>query len=219
MPAGIGAGVRRMAFVIAVAQQKGGAGKSTVAANLAVALAEDSPVALLDSDPQGSLARWHAIRVAAGHAPLRFDAPAGWRVAGALDKLRRDAGFVVLDTPPHVEADAQRAIRAADLVLVPLQPSLPDLWASEATVRLAEAERRPWRYVLNRVPAQSRVGDVVLEELARRNSPLLAARLGNRAAFATAFATGQGVTESQPRGAAAGEVRALASSLRALGGQ
>ncbi|MFL1460990.1 ParA family partition ATPase [Roseococcus sp. DSY-14] len=208
-----------MAFVIAVAQQKGGAGKSTLAANLAVALAEDAPVTLLDTDPQQSLARWHAIRVAQGHPPLPFDTPSGWRVGNALDRLRRADGFVVLDTPPQVEADAARALRAADLVLVPLQPSLPDLWASEATVRIAEAEKRPWRYVLNRVPPQSRVAEVVAEELARRRAPVLEARLGNRTAFATAFATGQGVTEAQPRSAAAAEVRALASSILALRGQ
>ncbi len=208
-----------MAFVIAVAQQKGGAGKSTLAANLAVALAEGAPVALLDTDPQQSLARWHAIRVAEGHAPLSFDTPSGWRVGNVLDRLRRQDGFVVLDTPPQVEADAARALRAADLVLVPLQPSLPDLWASEATVKIAEAERRPWRYVLNRVPPQSRVADVVSEELARRGAPVLDSRLGNRTAFATAFATGQGVTEAQPRSLAAAEVRALASSILALRGQ
>ncbi len=208
-----------MAFVIAVAQQKGGAGKSTLAANLAVALGEAGPVALLDTDPQQSLARWHAIRVAQGHAPLRFDTPAGWRIGSALDGLRREKGFVVLDTPPQVDADAARALRAADLVLVPLQPSLPDLWASEAMVAMAEKEKRPWRYVLNRMPPHSRVAEVVLEELARRKSPVLDARLGNRTAFATAFATGQGVIEAQPRSAAAAEVRALASSILALRGQ
>ncbi|WP_207537074.1 ParA family partition ATPase [Sabulicella rubraurantiaca] len=208
-----------MAFVIAVAQQKGGAGKSTLAANLAVALGEGGPVTLLDTDPQQSLARWHAIRVAQGHAPLRFDTPSGWRVPSSLDGLRRGPGFVVLDTPPAADTDAKQMLRAADLVLIPLQPSLPDLWASEATVALAEGERKPWRYVLNRVPPQSRVAEVVLEELARRKAPLLAERLGNRAVYATAFATGQGVTEAQPRSTAASELRALASSIRGLAGQ
>ena len=205
-----------MAFVIAVAQQKGGAGKSTLAANLAVALLEHGPVTLLDTDPQQSLARWHAIR---GEGPLGFEAPAGWRVSRALDGLARQPGFVIMDTPPHVESDARVAIRAAQLVLIPLQPSLPDLWASEATIQLAEAEKRPWHYVLNRVPPQSRVRDVVMEELERRKAPVLAEPLGNRAAFSAAFATGQGVTEAAPRAAAAAEVRALASSLRRIAGQ
>lgn len=208
-----------MAFVIVVAQQKGGAGKSTLAANLAVGLLEYGPVTLLDADPQQSLGRWQAIRAARGEDRLLFEAPSGWRVSGALDRLKRASGFVVLDTPPHVESDARSAIRAAQHVLIPLQPSLPDLWASEATIRLAEAEKKPWHYVLNRVPPQGRVRDVVMEELARRKAPVLEEALGNRSAFAAAFATGQGVTEAAPRSAAAAEVRALASSLRRIAGQ
>jgi chromosome partitioning protein len=203
-----------MALVITVAQQKGGAGKSTLAANLAVALMEGSKrVALLDSDPQQSLARWHALRPD-GAKRLLFDAPSGWRLSGALDKLRREADFVVVDTPPHADTDSRIAIRGADLVLVPLQPSLPDLWASEATVKLAEAEKRALRLVLNRLPPSGKLREVVLEELARRKAPLMKESLGNRTAFGTAFALGLGVTESAPRGAAAEEVRALAASLR-----
>lgn len=205
-----------MALVITVAQQKGGAGKSTLAANLAVALAESGRrVALLDADPQQSLARWHALRDPKA-APLAFEAPAGWRVEGALDRHRRQAEVVVIDTPPHAETEARLAIRAANLVLVPIQPSLPDLWASEATFKLAEAERRPHRIVLNRMPHAGKLRDVVLAELERRRAPVMAERLGNRSAFAAAFALGLGVTESEPRGLAAAEVRALASSLARL---
>jgi chromosome partitioning protein len=203
-----------MALVITVAQQKGGAGKSTLAANLAVALQEGGKrVALLDSDPQQSLARWHALRPNTAK-PLVFDAPSGWRLSGALDRLRREADFVVVDTPPHADTDSRIAIRGADLVLIPLQASLPDLWASEATVKLAEAEKRAHRLVLNRLPPSGKLREVVLEELARRKAPLMKESLGNRTAFGTAFALGLGVTESAPRGTAAEEVRALASSLR-----
>ena len=53
-----------MAVVITVAQQKGGAGKTMLAANLSAAFAAHRRVALLDIDPQRSLARWHAIRTA-----------------------------------------------------------------------------------------------------------------------------------------------------------
>src|ERR687894_242233 len=135
-----------MAFVVAVAQQKGGSGKSTIAANLAAVLAAGGRrVALLDTDPQGSVTRWqeerrrHADRV----APLLFDHPSGWCVPTALDRLRRGHDVVVLDTPPHAGTDAKVAIRAADVVLMPLQPSPADLWASEGTRRLAAEERRP----------------------------------------------------------------------------
>ena len=206
-----------MAFVVAVAQQKGGSGKSTVAANLAAVLAAGGRrVALLDTDPQGSVTRWHEERQRRGDgraAPLFFDRPSGWRVPGALDRLRRDRDVVVVDTPPHAGTDAKVAIRAADLVLMPLQPSPADLWASEGTRKLATEERRA---LLNRVPAQGKMRDRMVAALAEQEVPLLEQSLGNRAHFASAFLDGLSVTEAAPRSAAAAEMRALAAAVAAL---
>ena len=205
-----------MAFIIAVAQQKGGAGKSTLAANLAVALLQGGKrVALLDTDPQASLARWHGLRPASATS-LILEASSGWRVTGVLDKLKRSTDFIVMDTPPHADTDSKIAIRAANLVLIPLQASVPDLWASEATIALAEAEKRPYRLVLNRLPNTGRMRDVVLGELVRRKLPVMLESLGNRSAFAAAFALGLGVTESAARSPAADEIRAIAAAIHQL---
>lgn len=208
-----------MAFVVAVAQQKGGAGKSTIAANLAAVLAADGHrVALLDTDPQGSVTRWHEERQRHGGraAPLFFDHPSGWRVPTVLDRLRREHDIVVLDTPPHAGTDAKLAIRTADLVLMPLQPSPADLWASEGTRKLAAGERRPLRALLNRVPAQGKMRDRVAAALAEQDVALLEPSLGNRAHFAAAFLDGLAVTEAAPRSAAAAEMRALAAAIAAI---
>ncbi len=208
-----------MAFVVAVAQRKGGAGKSTLAANLAAALSGlGERVALLDTDPQKTLSHWHEARGRAGAKANRldFESPAGWRVPAACDKLRRSHDVVLLDTPPHDDTDARIAIRSADLVLIPLQPSPADLWATGATLDLAKAERRPVAVVLNRVPAQGKLIDQVAKEIGGRGVTLLDARIGNRSGFATAFAAGLGVTEAAPRSVAADEVRALATALRGL---
>jgi chromosome partitioning protein len=203
-----------MALIITVAQQKGGAGKTMVAANLAAHWGATQRVAILDIDPQRSLARWHKLRTAGNRAPtLTFSDVSGWRVAAALDRLARDADIVIIDTPPHIDTDATRAIRAASLVLIPLQPSPPDLWAAEGTLKLAATERRPVALALNRAPAKSRLRTAIENEIAGRGLNLLPAVLGNRTAYAQAFATGMGVTEGARPGLAGAELAALAAAV------
>lgn len=205
-----------MAFVVAVAQRKGGAGKSTLAANLAVCLAEEGHrVALLDTDPQQTLLRWNTVR-RHSHASVRaldFQASAGWRIPAALRAARDTHDFVVLDTPPHDDTDARIAIRAADLVLMPLQPSAPDLWAADATIRIAVAEATPLVAVLNRMPPQTRTLTEMVAELKARRIDVLGPSLGNRVNFVTAFAQGLAVTEAFPRSVAAYEMRALTQAF------
>ena len=205
-----------MAIVVTVAQQKGGAGKTTLVAQLAAALAPTRRVAALDVDPQASLMRWQAARKAAlqaAGAGLTVADCAGWRVGTEISRLSRDHDIVFIDSPPHAETEARLAVRAADLVLVPLQPSPLDLWATGPTLAMADAERRPVRVVLNRAPARGRLLDATREELARSKAPVLAAALGNRSAYATSMQRGLGVTESAPKGLAAEEVRALIAEL------
>jgi chromosome partitioning protein len=208
-----------MAIVITVAQQKGGAGKTMIAANLAALLAASARVALLDIDPQKSLARWHALRAErAGAAAISFADVAGWRLAATLDKLRASHDVVLIDSPPHVETDARLAVRGAGLVIVPVQPSLPDLWAAEGTFKLARDEKRKLAVLFNRAPSASRLRLRLADELAERRVPVLAATLGNRTGYAVAFAQGLGVTEASPRSVAAAEIRALLAEIREITG-
>lgn len=208
-----------MAFIVTVAQRKGGAGKSTLAATLATTLAaQGRRVALLDTDPQKTLGHWWAERLKAGSRakPIDYADPSGWRLPAAIERMAREHDAVVLDTPPHAETDARIAIRAADVVLVPLQPSPADVWAMEGTLALAAEERKRAVLVLNRVPASGRLREDIARELLRRELPLLEPCLGNRTAFASAFAQGLGVVESAPRGLAADEARAVTEALTSL---
>ncbi len=209
-----------MAVVITVAQQKGGTGKTTLAANIAAAFAPERRVGLLDIDPQKSLSRWHSLRRARLRqaAALAFSDISGWRLPAELERLKRDHDLVVIDSPPQLDTDARVAVRAADLVLVPIQPSMPDIWAAEGTLRLAADERRPAHLMFNRTPPTSKLRDAITADLGARNLPLLRSALGNRAGFAHAFAAGLGVTEAAPRSTAAEELRALLAELQELMG-
>ncbi len=210
-----------MADIIAVAQQKGGAGKTMLAANLAVCLGRHASVALLDIDQQGSLTRWHRLRQGAGKAQvvLHLSEIASWRLAAELERLSRVHDIVIIDTPPQIELDARLAIRSATLVLVPIQPSLPDLWAAEGTLALAAAERRPARVVLNRAPATGALRRQVEAALAKSGVAQFATVIGNRAGLSTAFASGLAVGETAPKSAAAAEMAALAGEITALLGR
>jgi chromosome partitioning protein len=207
-----------MGKVITVAQRKGGAGKTMLASQLAVALAESRSVAVLDLDPQGSLTIWGKLRAAAPKAAhaVTCAATAGWRLTSELDRLKSAHDIVLIDTPPVIDTDARRAIRASDLVLIPLNPSPPDLWAAEGTLKLAAEEKRRIALVFNRAPANSRLRKRLEAEIAARGILLLDTALANRAGYSNAFADGLGVTEAGPTTQTADELRALAAAIAGL---
>lgn len=204
------------ADILTVAQQKGGAGKTTLLVQLATAIAAGGRrVAVVDIDPQASLTGWMQAREHGGRAVpgLRFAMIGGWRLGVELDRLAREVDLVLVDTPPHAETDARVAIRAARLVLVPCQPSPPDLWASRATFEMAAREGREALLVLNRVPPRGRAVEEARKEVARAGWPILEAALGNRQTFVRSFGQGLGAVEAEPRGAAAAEARGLAAEV------
>jgi chromosome partitioning protein len=199
--------------VITIAQQKGGAGKTTVAAHLAVALAQKgNRVAVLDIDPQGSLSYWHSIRekkYGEGYTGLTHVAVSGWRVGSEVSRLRKQCDFIIIDSPPHTETEARTAIRAADLILIPVQPSPTDLWATKPTLELAKAEKVPVKVLLNRVPANSKLAAKIADEL----DCLAETTLGNRVIFAASLMEGRAATEVDPNSAAANEIKSLVKEV------
>jgi chromosome partitioning protein len=209
-----------MGQVITVAQQKGGSGKTTLAANLAVALARAGhSVAVVDTDPQGSLGRWFMARDEETDAPgLDFSTASAWGVGYEMKKLSRRYDFVLVDTPPKVDSDLRPALRESHLVLVPVATSAVDVWALDSILDLADRVGVPALVVLNRFKAGTRVSGEVDGLLTEREVRRAGTVLGNRVVYAEALGCGRGVLE-MGRGAWTYEMEALREEVVAtLGG-
>ncbi|MEM0949620.1 MAG: ParA family partition ATPase [Pseudomonadota bacterium] len=209
-----------MGHVITVAQQKGGSGKTTIAANLAVAFARAGhSVALLDTDPQGSLGRWFMSRREAGRADIEFSTASAWGVSYECEKLKKEYDFVLVDTPPKVDADLRPALRESDLVVVPVAASQVDVWATESVLDLARRERRPALVVLNRAKSGTRVLAEVADALSELDAMQAETVLGNRVAYAETLGQGRGVIE-RGKGPWTAEIGGLADEVtKVLSGQ
>lgn len=205
-----------MAKIITIAQQKGGAGKSTVAAHLAVALSQQGKrVTLIDIDPQGSLSRWYHFReknFGEGYTGINFVSMSGWRVSSSVFQYEHNSDFIIIDSPPHTDTEAKSAIRAAHLVIVPMQPSPTDLWATKATIDFAKASNKEVKILLNRYNPNSKIG----REIAAQMNDVMDGYLGNRVLFSSCLLHGKCVTETNPHSPAAEEVKLVLNEMITL---
>jgi len=204
-------------LIITLAQQKGGAGKTTVAAHLAVAHAlAGNSVALLDIDPQGSLGEWFERREAAlgeEGTGLDFRTASGWGARREARSLARDHDVVVVDTPPKSDLELRPAIEAAGVVVVPVQPTPVDLWATGPTLALIAKEGTPSLLVMNRVVRRALITGEIAEAVGSLGYPVAETQLTSRVAYAACIGVGRTVLEIAASGRAAVEVIHLAKEV------
>jgi chromosome partitioning protein len=204
-------------LIITVAQQKGGSGKTTVAAHLAVAFAlAGKSVGILDVDPQGSLGEWFERREAAlgeDEVGLVFRTASGWGARREAKHLARDHDIVVVDTPPKSDLEIRPAIEMADLVAVPVQPTPVDLWATAPTLQMAAKEGAASLIVINRALSRALLTAEMITAAGELGHTVADTYLGNRVAYPQSMGEGRTVLETAPGGLAAEEVEALAREI------
>jgi chromosome partitioning protein len=204
-------------MIIAVLNQKGGVGKTTLALHLAAGLASlGTRVLLVDADPQGSARDWAAVRQdALAFTVVGLDRPTLHR---DLPELATSYDHAVIDGPPRVTDLTRSAILAADVVLIPVQPSPLDVWACSEIVGLIKessvyTEILKFAFVVNRKIVGTAMGRDVTQALAAYELPVLASQIAQRIAFAEALASGQTVQETAPGSPAAEEIAALVQEV------
>lgn len=207
-------------MIISLQQLKGGAGKTTLALHIAAGLAQDDArVLFVDADSQGSAQDWATARsgkplfqVISMHRPT---------IHQDLPKLARGFDHVVIDTPPRIADVARSALAAADLVVLPVQPSPLDVWALDATIKLVKEAQVILKTLksaiaINRKIVNTAIGRDVTDALQGYGVPILKAQVAQRIALAESLAVGSTALETDPHGAAAGEIRALVAEIRTL---
>ena len=206
-----------LGYVITIAQQKGGAGKTTLAVNLAVGFAKaGKSVALMDTDPQGSAGRWFMTRAEAmGEPGIGFSTASAWGVPYETRKLSDSHDLVIIDTPPKADSDLRPALRAADLVLIPVATSHVDLWAVEAVLDLARREDKPSLIVMTRARKGTRLSADIAAKASEMDSDVARAAMSNRVVYAETLGNGLAAVEA-PKGPAHAEVADLVSEVEAV---
>jgi len=192
---------------LALASQKGGAGKSTLVVHLAVeAMNAGETVRIIDTDPQGSSIAWGDAR---GIEPIVEATDAG-RIVDALKRAKRDGiTFAIIDSAPRASASLAGVLRAVDGVLVPVRPSAFDVATIEQSIRLVVAAGRPGWLVLNACPPRAPEVAETLDVITDRKLERVPVEIGERRAYASAVATRRSVSEFDAGSTAADEIRAF----------
>lgn len=194
--------------VLVFASQKGGSGKTTLSGHVAVEAerAGDGPVALIDTDPQGSLAKWWNERSASRPAFARV---AISQLGPGIEHLQRN-GFrlIVIDTPPAVTESIRQVVAHADLVIAPTRPSPHDLRAVGPTVDIADAYRKALLFVVNSATARARITGETAVALSQ-HGVVAPVTIHHRTDFAAAMIDGRTAGEVRPDSKSAQEIATL----------
>ena len=203
--------------VITIAQQKGGTGKTTLAVHLALAFTNyhNFKVAIIDTDPQGSLGKWFMIREEKklSNNNLTFKTASLWGAQYESKTLKKDHDIVIIDTPPKIESDARPSIESADLVLIPMAASHVDFWATGAIVEIAKKANKKILIQINRSSQRSKLISKTNDFIKSLNLLATKTIIGNRQIFASSMGEGKTAVEKQKKSNAVEEIKNLSEQI------
>ena len=203
--------------VITIAQQKGGTGKTTLAVHLALAFTNyhNFKVAIIDTDPQGSLGKWFMIREEKklSNNNLTFKTASLWGAQYESKTLKKDHDIVIIDTPPKIESDARPSIESADLVLIPMAASHVDFWATGAIVEIAKKANKKILIQINRSSQRSKLISKTNDFIKSLNLSATKTIIGNRQIFAASMGEGKTAIEKQKKSKAVEEIKNLSEQI------
>ena len=203
--------------VITISQQKGGSGKTTIAVHLALAFIKyhNLKVAVIDTDPQGSLGKWFMIRTEKklSNYNLTFKTASLWGAQYESKTLKKDHDIVIIDTPPKIESDARPSIEAADLVLIPMTPSHVDFWATEAIIDIAKKAEKKIFIQINRANERSKLVKKTHEYINTINVKSTNTLIGHRQIYASSMGEGKTAVEKQKKSNAVEEIKKLSEQI------
>ena len=199
-----------MGKVIAFSNQKGGSGKSTLSANLAVLWSNSGyKVAVIDSDPQKSLTYWLSERkkyYGAGDIGINFYNFDIRNLTEEVKKIKRKYDFIIIDSPPAITFETLQIIKASNGVFVPVQPSPLDLMATLPFLQIAREERKKPLIILNRVMPRAKLTEAMILRLRYSGAKIARSRISSKVIFAESFAVGRGVIDINVTSDAAKEI-------------
>ena len=203
--------------VITISQQKGGTGKTTLAVHLALAFIKyhNLKVAIIDTDPQGSLGKWFMIRTEkkVSSENLTFKTASLWGAQYESKTLKNDNDIVIIDTPPKIESDARPSIEAADLVLIPMAASHVDFWATGAIVDIAKKANKKILVQINRSSQRSKLIEKTKDFIKSLDLSSTKTIIGNRQIYTSSMGEGKTAVEKQKKGNAVEEIKNLSNQI------
>ena len=203
-------------MIISLVNQKGGVGKTTIAINIGIGLARRNyKVGFLDTDPQGTASQWQSIEGNVGFEVRRHPSPVS---PGDLTEADLNHGFLVVDTPPAIGEITQSALEISDLAIVPLAPSVLDIWSSRTTIGMIEEAKKvnpklEGRLLVSRKIPRTRLGRDGREAIAALEMALFNTEISQRIVYVESLIAGVSVFQYAPKSEASQEIENLCEEI------